>query len=233
MDKIKFYSVAPIAFMLVSVLGLGLFLSGIERVKVPNIRTSEMVQEQVTVPDLGGVLEVVTGDGQGSCFIVARKGGWYYAITAAHVVESIDYFGRYPDFSASPDVKVGKERYPTEVVRVDSEMDVALIRFKSKQIYPVYAIARAKIGESCVTMGWSRNSFLQYKGYIVSLDYSGRIMANGGVVPGCSGGPLMNAKGEIIGVTVAFPIYRSFGFDSSSLHVPARFIEALLITIGD
>ena len=227
------YVVGFIAFVAAAIIGTGAFLHSIDRIGVPDIKTVEIVQEQPSVPDSGGVLEVFVSGGQGSCFVVAEKDGWYYAITAAHVVEVPDYFNQYPDFSASPMVRVDTEQYHAEVIRVDSEMDVALIRFLSDEEYPVYTISRAEIGEPCVTMGWSRDSFLQYKGYVVSLDYSGRIMANGGVIPGCSGGPLMNAEGEVIGVTVAFPVYGSFGFDSSSLHVPARYIEALIVTIGD
>ncbi len=233
MAKIRPYLIGFVAFWLIAISGVGAFPYNINGVGVPDVNTRQIVKTMPRLPDSGGVLEVFVAGSQGSCFIVDEKDGWYYAITAAHVVQVSDYFGRYPDFSVSPDVRVDRARYQAEVVRVDSEMDVALIRFMSDEEYPIYKISRAKIGEPCISMGWSRGAFLQYKGYVVSLDYTGKIVANGGVVPGCSGGPLMNAKGEIIGVTVAFPVYGPFGYDSSSLHVPARFIEALIVIIGD
>lgn len=165
-----------------------------------------------------GVLVVQTNQGQGSCFVVAHRNDWFYAVTAAHVV--------------GQNLTVD-EQYEAEVMRVDRDEDVALIRFKSLEIYRVYEIARARLEESCTAIGWSRGSQLVYKGYIACLDFDGHIVANGGIVPGCSGGPLLNKNGRVIGVTVAFPVYRNWGFDSTALYVPSRFVEALIVTIKD
>lgn len=172
-----------------------------------------------SIDPYNGVLIVETDSGQGSCFVVAEQDGWYYAITAAHVVDSF--------------MMVDSELYDAEIVRVDPEEDVALIRFKSPEDYKIYSFARAEVGESCTTIGWNGESRLVYKGHIVSSNFQGHIVANGGILPGCSGGALFNEDNEIIGVTVALPVYGWMAFDSTALYVPARYAEAMVVTIGD
>lgn len=178
-----------------------------------------------------GILIAETEDGQGSCFIVAKRGEWWYAVTAGHVVQTYDY-NMLMQRPVST-VMIDTEQYSAEIIRVSSHEDVALIRFKSPEDYKIYSFAKAKVGDSCKTVGWSGGSRLIYKGYIVSLNFQSFITANGGVFPGCSGGALLNEHGRVIGVTAAVPTYSGSAFDSSSLYVPARFAEALVVTIGD
>ncbi len=183
-----------------------------------------MFTQLVDVPSAySGVLIVNTDEGQGSGFVVANRDGWYYAITAGHVVESYGY---------PIDITVDDELYEAEIVRESSNEDLALIRFKSPEEYKVYSFGRAEVGEFCVTIGFNRGRMV-YKGYIVSANWGGYVVANGGVVPGCSGGVLLNMQNEVIGITVAIPVYSFGALDSTVLYVPSRFAEAMTITIGD
>jgi len=183
-----------------------------------------------TSPDLySGVLVVKTDRGQGSCFVVALKDGWWYAITAAHVVETETAFYMRPD--AEPFLIIDKEEYKAEIVKIDLEDDVALIRFLSPENYKIYKFAQAQIGEQCVALGWSRGAFLRYPGSVVSLNFNDFIVANGGVVPGCSGGPLLNEDDEVIGITVAIALYRGWAFDNTALYVPSRYARGLIVAV--
>jgi S1-C subfamily serine protease len=164
-----------------------------------------------------GVLIVQTDDGQGSCFVVACRGDQWYAITAGHVIESVS------------SITIDNEQYQAEVVRVGSPEDIALIRFESPEEYKIYSFTKAEVGKSCITIGWSGDSKLVYKGHIVATDFNGRVAANGGIVPGCSGGALLNPSYQVLGVTVAVPIFQEWAFDSTALYVPARFAEAMVI----
>lgn len=179
-----------------------------------------------------GVLIVESNSGQGSCFVVDKRDNYWIAITAAHVVdnESEGYYDK-PIFDSV--YTVDEEEYVAEVVSIDEKNDVAVIRFQSPEEYRVYTFDRAVAGESCVTIGWSDSSRLIYKGNVVSADLRGFVATNGGVVPGCSGGLLMNSKGEVIGVTVQVSVYRGWCWDSTILYTPARYAEALLMTIED
>lgn len=197
----------------------------------PKVNTNSEVApiiEVVTDP-YDGVLIVYVDGGQGSCFVVAEQDGWYYAITAAHVVEDTRYSTR-PDFGTVL-ITVDDEEYEGEIVRVSSHEDVALIRFKSPETYMIYSFARPEAGEGCTTVGWSDGSRLIYKGNIVSADLNGYVAANGGCVPGCSGGILLNEDNEIIGITVAVSVYRGWAWDSTILYTPARFAQALMVAM--
>ncbi len=176
------------------------------------------VSSQLQPGPYDGVLLVETAMGSGSCFVVARRGDWWYAITANHVV--------------TPSDSLMVDGFSAEIVRADAEADVALIRFKSPGQYRVYSFAKAELGRPCTTVGWSEGSKLVYKGNVVSVNLKGFIAANGGVVPGCSGGPLLNENGEVIGITVQVSVYYSQIWDNTALHVPSRFAKALVITIG-
>ena len=68
--------------------------------------------------------------------------------------------------------------------------------------------------------------------YVVDEDYHDMIAANGGVVPGCSGGALLNADDQVVGITVAVSVYGWNTFDSTSLAVPARYARALMVMEG-
>lgn len=168
-----------------------------------------------------GVLIAQTDMGQGSCFTVVYRHGYWYAVTAAHVV---DY---------DLNLTVDEELYKAEIVRIDSEKDIALIRFKSPENYKIYSFDKAKAGEFCTTVGWNQGSRLIYKGYVVSTDLNGQVAANGGVLPGCSGGVLLNQDYNVIGITVAIPTYNFMAFDSTALYVPSRFAAAMVVTIKD
>jgi len=181
-------------------------------------------------PDIdpyNGVLVVWTSDGQGSCSVVAFHEGWWYAATARHVVE--DWDG-----NLVTGITVDDEGYPAEIVSVSNEQDVALIRFKSPEQYRIYKFGRVDLGDEVWTVGYSRGAKLVYRGYVVSKDFDGHLAANGGVVPGCSGGALLDKSGRLVGVTVALPVYGYMGFDSTAMYVNARHAEALLLAaIGE
>ena len=180
-----------------------------------------------TIDPYNGVLIVESDSGQGSCFVVAEQDGWFYAITAQHVVEDNDY--DRPDFGSI--LTVDDEEYEVEIIRVSSHEDVALIRFKSPETYTIYSFARPEAGEDCTTVGWSDGSRLIYKGNVISTALNGYVAANGGCVPGCSGGVLFNEDNEILGITVAVSVYRRWAWDSTILYTPARFAQALMIAM--
>lgn len=208
------------------ILGMGIYV-GLNIYYNPTCQPTDSIQ-----PDLySGVLIVKTQSGQGSCFVVAQRNGWFYAITASHVVKAPAYFYIQSE-SEEPLITVDDEEYEVEIVQVDSDEDIALIRFKSPEKYRIYQLVSTYVGESCIAAGWSRGTFLRYPGSVVTLDYNNYIAANGGVVPGCSGGPLLDEDGNVIGVTVQIAVYRGQMFDSMALYVPARYAVALLIGNG-
>lgn len=170
-------------------------------------------------PDYSGVLLVEVGYSSGSCFVVAQRGDWWYAVTAKHVVDS--------------GMPLTVDGYGAEVVRADPERDVALIRFEAAEArYPIYEFARAHVGSPCVSVGWGMGHKLIHKGYIVATDLLGCVAANGGVVPGCSGGALFDGEGRVLGVVSRSPMHGPHLLDNTVLYVPARFAEALVVTIG-
>jgi S1-C subfamily serine protease len=129
----------------------------------------------------------------GSAFLVSRNG---YLISAAHVVGAELYVKvRWAD---------GLETIG-EVVRRDNRRDVALIKTDAARHFPlamrqevptvgeqVYAIGAPSSLQGTVTRG------------IVSADRSlsgfGFIQSDAAVNPGNSGGPLLNDRGEVIGI---------------------------------
>ncbi len=222
-----------IVALLIGVLVSAIIWGEYKPVSTPVVDTVPVVIE--VIPELdpyGGVLVVESDGGQGSCFVVDKRDGYWIAITAAHVVDNDS--GSYYDKPVFDSVyTVDEEQYVAEVLSVDRENDVAVIRFQSPEEYRIYTFGRAVAGEACVTIGWSDGSRLIYKGNVVSADLHGFVAANGGVVPGCSGGLLMNSDGKILGVTVQVSVYRGWAWDSTILYTPARFAEALLMTIED
>ena len=209
------------------ILGTGAYV-GFNMYYNPTRQSTEIVQ-----PDLySGVLIVETDNGQGSCFVVAQREDYWYAITAGHVVKAPTYPYVQPEFEDGPSIAVDDEEYAVEIVQIDSDEDVALIRFKSPEKYRIYLFSTVDVGESCIAAGWSRETFLRYPGSVVALDFKNFIVANGGVVPGCSGGPLLDKDGNVIGITAQIAVYRGQMFDSMALYVPARYAVALLIGSG-
>jgi len=139
----------------------------------------------------------------GSGFIVDRNG---YIITNNHVVDNAD------------EIKVklseGKE-YKAKVVGRDPKTDLALIKisslFRDLPTLPLGDSDRVKVGEWVVAVG---NPFgLEHTVTKGIISATGRVIGSGPydsflqtdapINPGNSGGPLINLKGEVIGINTA------------------------------
>jgi len=168
--------------------------------------------------------------GHGSCFVVAEKDGYWYAITAKHCVEETDYAEVF--IRDVPVLKIGG--VVVELMRKDPDVDVALVRFRSDAEYVILPLAEPVVKEPCVTVGWAGGTFLQFKGHVAGFDFKAGdekyTVTNTGLYPGCSGGALLNANGEVIGVTVAVAAYRGI-WDTVGLYVPIRFVRSMLETL--
>ncbi|MBW1696026.1 MAG: DegQ family serine endoprotease [Deltaproteobacteria bacterium] len=138
----------------------------------------------------------------GSGFIIDRQG---YIVTNNHVIEGADQ------------IKVilqDEKEYAAEVVGRDPNTDIALIKIKAAENLPVAQLGDSdtlKVGEWVMAIG---NPFglshtvtagiVSAKGRVIgSGPYDDFIQTDASINPGNSGGPLLNMKGEVVGINTA------------------------------
>jgi serine protease Do len=148
-------------------------------------------------PDEGGVRE-----GSGSGFIIDPAG---FILTNFHVVDGADRLT----------VKLSDGRtFRATVVGVDPAIDVALIEISARDPLPVAPLGQSqslRVGEWVCAIGNPLGfdhsvtvgvvSFLGRKVLDQSLD--AMIQTDAAITFGNSGGPLINARGQVVGITTA------------------------------
>jgi len=159
-------------------------------------------------------------EGGGSGFVIHEQG---YVMTNAHVVKDQD------------EIQVeltDRTRFPATVVGIDEKTDVAVLKIEpGKRQLPVAAFGNSdevRIGEWVLAIG---NPFL-FKNTVtagivsatgrnmVSGDaYADHIQTDAAVNPGNSGGPLVNLRGQVIGINSSIWT-RSGGYQGISFAIP-------------
>lgn len=148
----------------------------------------------------GGIEKPVV-DFRATGFLIDGKG---YLVTNAHVISRMKNIY----------IENGKgDFYRAEALYTDKEVDLAILKitdtaFKAVTNLP-YSIKKgnSELGEQFFTLGFPRNEIVYGEGYLSaesgsdgdSSAYQLNVSAN----PGNSGGPVINSKGEIIGIITA------------------------------
>jgi serine protease Do len=170
----------------------------------PRGRTPAPQQEEQVVPR-----------GVGSGFILSADG---YVMTNAHVVEGAsDVYVTLTD----------KREFKAKIIGVDKRTDVALVKIEGTNLprLPIGDSDKVRAGEWVVAIGSPFGLANTVTAGIVSArardtgDYLPLIQTDVAVNPGNSGGPLINMRGEVIGINSQ--IYsRSGGYMGISFAVP-------------
>ena len=165
----------------------------------------------------------------GSGFIATSDG---YIITNNHVIEGAE------DIL----VKLSDNReYKGKIIGVDSRTDVAVIKINEKNLptIPWGNSDKLKVGEIILAIGnpyGLRHTITM--GIISALgrvgmgisDYEDFIQTDAAINPGNSGGPLVNASGEVIGVTNAI-FSTSGGYQGIGFAIPANMVKNVMDSI--
>ena len=144
----------------------------------------------------GSVMTILVGSSSGSGFLISSDG---YVLTDAHVVgDNKDVRVRWPD---------GLEA-PGTVERVSKHRDVAIIKTNPRDRSPL-ALKRGPVtpGDRVYAIGSPRGQ--SFEGTVTSgiisadrtVDGLRYVQSDVMVSHGSSGGPLLNEKGEVIGLT--------------------------------
>ncbi len=159
-----------------------------------------------TVLERNFFLQIVPREGVGSGVIIDREG---YILTNYHVIEDADFL--------KVTLATGEEIYAS-IVGADPENDIAVIKINPAGL----ELKPAKLGDSSelrvgqlalaignpfgldstATLGIIsalNRSILSEKGYVIE----GLIQTDASINPGNSGGPLVNMRGEVIGINTA------------------------------
>ncbi|MBU1039158.1 trypsin-like peptidase domain-containing protein [Patescibacteria group bacterium] len=156
---------------------------------------------------LGDISLQDTGGGTG--FIVSNDG---YIITNKHVVlrNNVDY---------TVITSTGKE-YVASVLARDSLYDIAIVKIEGKGFTPAYLgdSDKIRIGQTALAVGNVLTEFqntltrgiisgigrtITASGNGLTETIEGAIQTDASINPGNSGGPLINLKGEVVGVNTA------------------------------
>ena len=153
--------------------------------------------------------------GVGSGFILSADG---YVMTNAHVVEGADQV-----LVTLPD----KREFKARMVGSDKRTDVAVVKIEATGLPAVKIgdVSRLKVGEWVMAIGSPFGLENTVTAGIVSAkqrdtgDYLSFIQTDVAINPGNSGGPLINMRGEVVGINSQ--IYsRSGGFMGISFAIP-------------
>ncbi len=163
--------------------------------------------------------------GQGSGFIISSDG---YIMTNNHVVGGADEI----------DVKLSDGRkFKAKVVGTDPKSDVAVIKIDAKNlpVIPLGDSEKLEVGEWVLAIG---NPFglahtvtvgvVSAKGrsHLGINDYEDFIQTDAAINPGNSGGPLINIRGEVVGMNTAI-FSRSGGSMGIGFAIPVNMAKAV------
>lgn len=142
----------------------------------------------------------------GSGFIIESNG---YVITTGQTVGQAKLV-RVTFFSS------GKRDYQADVIRVDPETDLALLKIRAREIFPTVLLGNSdltEVGDIVLAVGspfgFSRTvtmgiiSSNRRKINIDGTKFPDLIQTDAAINRGNDGGPLVNIKGEVIGVNMA------------------------------
>lgn len=185
---------------------------GIPVPQVPNQRGPKRPQ----MPQPGGPADEEQPRGVGSGFILTSDG---YVMTNAHVVEGAD------------EVIVtltDKREFKAKIVGADKRSDVAVVKIDATGLPAVKIVpdlSRLRVGEWVMAIGSPFGLDNTVTAGIVSAkqrdtgEYLPFIQTDVAINPGNSGGPLINMRGEVVGINSQ--IYsRSGGFMGISFSIP-------------
>jgi serine protease Do len=152
------------------------------------------------------VVTIRNNNGHGSGFIINASG---YIITNAHVV------------AGQPKVVTvmmadGKTEMPADVVGFSAKgLDLALLKINRPGKLPIVTLGNTKsirVGDNVYAIGTplgEENQSTFTAGMVSAIREEGRrIQHNAAVNKGNSGGPLLNEKGEVVGVNTQIPFTR-------------------------
>ncbi len=162
-----------------------------------------------------GPSEEAQPKGVGSGFILSADG---FVMTNAHVVDGADQV-----VVTLPD----KREFKARIVGLDKRTDVAVVKIEATGLPAVKIgdVSRLKVGEWVMAIGSPFGLDNSVTAGIVSAkqrdtgDYLPFIQTDVAINPGNSGGPLINMRGEVVGINSQ--IYsRSGGFMGISFAIP-------------
>ncbi|MBS1153152.1 MAG: peptidase, partial [Myxococcaceae bacterium] len=93
-----------------------------------------------------------------------------------------------------------------QIVRADPTMDLALVRIEADtRGFPTPKFARdlPRRGDPVLALGHPQETLWSFTSGVLSALHHGAIQHDAAINPGSSGGPLLNARGEVIGINTA------------------------------
>ena len=164
--------------------------------------------------------------GQGSGFIISKDG---FILTNNHVVDGAD----------SIKVTLSDNRdFDAKVIGTDPQTDVALIKISDPQNLPVLPLgdsANLEAGEWVIAIG---NPFGLSQTVTVGVvsatgrssvgisEYENFIQTDAAINPGNSGGPLINGRGEAVGINTAL-FSRTGGYMGIGFAIPINMVKSV------
>jgi serine protease Do len=164
--------------------------------------------------------------GQGSGFIISEKG---FILTNNHVVENADV------------IKVilsDNREFVAKIVGTDPQTDVALLKIDDPANLPVLPLgdsSNLEVGEWVIAIG---NPFGLSQTVTVGVvsatgrssvginEYENFIQTDAAINPGNSGGPLINARGEAVGINTAL-FSRTGGYMGIGFAIPINMAKSI------
>ncbi len=156
-----------------------------------NISVYERINPSIVSIDA----QVADGFSTGTGCVIKADG---LILTGSHVIEDAKYIE-----VTTFDGKV----YPAKVIaKMGKNKDLALLKISTKTALKPISFGNSndvKVGQKVLSIG---NPFgfsgTLTQGIVSRIDYTKhRIQTDAAINPGCSGGPLLNSKGEVIGIS--------------------------------
>ncbi|MGC9044920.1 DegQ family serine endoprotease [Thermodesulfovibrio sp. 3462-1] len=162
----------------------------------------------------------------GSGVIVDSSG---YILTNYHVIKGAD------------EIKVklyDKRVYDGTVIGYDAKTDIAVIKIKAEGLHPIKLgdSDKLKVGETVIAIGNPYGLSLTVTSGIVSAtgranvgisDYEDFIQTDAAINPGNSGGPLVNVRGELVGINTAI-FSTTGGYQGIGFAIPSNMAKTVM-----